>query len=140
MFTLNQQVREQLASLGVLALYFFGSRAYGLATTRSDFDFGVLLRDPLAVTQTSLELYQPIYNILSSLIHPETLAADVIDIVFLDSPRVPLELKFHIISHGQVMYDIDPQQRIIREENFMIQHADFAPLRVQMRQALLARL
>lgn len=139
-FTLSQQAQEQLANFGVMALYFFGSRAYGLATAASDFDFAVFLRNPQAVAQNSSALYQPIYDILSSLIKPETLAADVIDIVFLDSPRVSLELKFHIINHGQVLLDLNPQERMTRAERLTLQTADFAPLRMEMSQALLVRL
>lgn len=123
-----------------MALYFFGSRVYGLAHPQSDFDFGILLHDPRVVAQSSLEPYQKIYDILSDIITPETLAADVIDIVFLDSPRVPLELKCHIIHHGQVILDMDPQERVTREERLMLLQADFAPLRLEMSQALLARL
>lgn len=140
MMTLHIEAQQRLSHLGVMALYFFGSRAYGLAQVQSDFDFAVLLRDPSAVMRTSSELYQKIYSILSELAKPEILDADVIDIVFLDSPRVPLELKFHVVSHGQLLLDNDPQERANRVGKIMLQQADFAPLRLAMSQALLARL
>lgn len=132
--------KNKLAEFGVIAVYIFGSQAQGTTNPFSDFDFAILLQQSRVVHTTTSILYEPIYDILSDVTQPETLAADVIDIVFLDSPRVPLELKSHIVRHGQLLLDLQPQQRVNFEDRIMQQTADFAPLRLQMSQALLARI
>lgn len=138
--TIPPSAKRQLAKLGVASVYFFGSRASGVAGPLSDFDFGVLLTNQRRVQKGSFPLYQRLYKIFSSFTHPEILEADVIDIIFLDSPRVPLELKFHIIRHGTILFDADPPLRANFESLIMLKTADFVPHRVAMRAALLARL
>lgn len=138
--SLSPPVQQRLRALGVIALYLFGSRAQGRAGPLSDYDFGVLLKDPQPVQRSSFELYEKLYEVLSPLTHPKSLEADVIDIVFLDSPRVPLELKVHIIQHSQTIFDAKPLYRLAVETRLLLQAADFAPLRKAMSAALLARL
>ncbi|MBI2444361.1 MAG: nucleotidyltransferase domain-containing protein [Candidatus Magasanikbacteria bacterium] len=135
-----QKIQQELVDLGVVALYLFGSRAQGVAGPLADYDFGVLLDDPLRVQRSSFELYGKLYEILSKVTHPETLEADVIDIVFLDSPRVSLELKFNIIRHGRVLFDSNPRRRVDAEERIMEAYCDFRPLLKMFDQAVLARL
>lgn len=136
---LTEKVKSELTRAGVAAVYLFGSRAVGAAGPFSDFDFGVLLADPRRVRHDSKKAYDELYAILSSVTHPQSLAEDVIDIVFLDSPRVSLEIKSHIVRKGKIIFDADPRRRVNFEERIMRESADFAPLRNFMRQALLAR-
>lgn len=137
---LDPQSKKTLTNLGVIAVYLFGSRAQGRAGPFSDFDFAVLLKDPQRVRKYSGEDYNAIYPVLASVTHPKSLAEDVIDIIFLDSPRVPLEIKSYIVRKGRILLDVDPRRRVHFEEHIMRETADFAPLRNLMRQALLARL
>lgn len=137
---LTPKVKDDLRRVGVAAVYLFGSRATGVAGPLSDFDFGVLLNDSRRVREDSREVYDELYALLSTVTHPKSLAEDVIDIVFLDSPRVSLEIKSHIVRKGTVIFDADPRRRANFEERIMRESADFAPLRNFMRQALLARI
>ncbi len=121
------------------ALYLFGSRAQGVSGPTSDFDFGILLKDPATAFKSTAELYHIIYPILASVTRPETLEADVIDIVFLDSPRVPLELKSFIVRKGKLLLDDNPSYHADVTSRILLQTADFAPLRHQMSTALFER-
>lgn len=140
MIKLSPQLKKQLGRLGVIAVYLFGSRAQGRAGPLSDFDFGVLLREHGALDGgQSLTLYDKLYDIFSPLC-PRTLKNDIIDIVFLDSPRVPLELKFHVITRGKILFDRLPQQRADFESLITLKYADFQPTLTMFDRALLARL
>ena len=88
----------------------------------------------------SLDVYRQVYDVLVPFTHPEKLEADIVDIVFLDSPRVPLELKFHIIRHGKVIFDGDPRRRLNAEAYIMEAYCDFRPLLDMFDQAVLARI
>lgn len=136
---LSKQTRKQLVEVGVSALYLFGSRAQGLSTEKSDFDFGVLLSDPRTLRASQTEMYDRLYPILASITEPETLEADVIDIVFLDSSRVSLEIKSFVVNHGQILFDNNASVRSDREADIMLKTADFAPLKKLMSEALIER-
>lgn len=138
--SLNVEDKEILDRLGIIAVYLFGSRAQGVASPLSDFDFGILMDDDIFLSAKEQAVYSALYSIFSSYIKPETQEADVIDIVFLQSQRVPLELKAYIISHGTLLYDSKPLTRATIEERILLQNADFAPLKEEMRQTLLSRL
>ena len=136
----TKEAERKLRDLDVAAIYLFGSRAYEISSPISDFDFGILLNNPERVKENSLEMYNALYDILSPLTRPETLAADVIDIVFLDSPRVPLELKAHIVRHGKLIFDANPRRRVDAEEYLMEAYCDFRPLLDLFDRALLAKI
>jgi predicted nucleotidyltransferase len=136
---LRKQTINELKRAGVSTLYFFGSRAQNVQHEHSDFDFGILLADPSEAARTPTKLYDRIYPILASITKPKTLEADVIDIVFLDSPLVTLEMKTHIVQHGKILFDKNPQHRMDVEADILLKTADFAPLRKLMSQALLER-
>ncbi len=138
--TLTLKDEGALMRLGVIAIYLFGSRAQGVATPLSDFDFGILIDDVALSSTKEQSIYSELYPFFSSRIKPETQEADVIDIVFLQSPRVPLELKTYIITHSVLLFDSKPLVRTTIEERMLLQNADFAPLRAEMSQALLSRL
>jgi predicted nucleotidyltransferase len=137
--TFSKKEKTALKKSGVVAVYLFGSRALGLENPFSDFDFAVLLKDPRSVTADSSEIYDRLYPLFASVIKPKTLDQDVIDIVFIDSPRVPLELKNFIIRNGKLLFDEDPQYRAQTESLIMLMTADFAPYRRMMRDTLLER-
>ncbi|OGH71026.1 MAG: hypothetical protein A3C90_04565 [Candidatus Magasanikbacteria bacterium RIFCSPHIGHO2_02_FULL_51_14] len=139
MIEFTDKQKFELQRLGVAAVYLFGSRAQGAAGPLSDFDFGVIMSDPRQVEKSTLDAYQKLYDLFSAIIQPESLEADVIDIVFLDSPRVPLELKAHVIRRGSLLYDAFPSRRANLESRILLDFADFAPLRKEMSAALLQR-
>lgn len=134
-FVLPQKTKQQLKRLGVTALYLFGSRAQGLAGPLSDYDFGVLVKD--AKKTRDSKLYLKLYDILSPLC-PRTLKNDVIDIIFLN--QAPLELKFHIIKRGRVLFDANPRTRLNFEEKTMLEYCDYRPMLNMFDKIILASL
>lgn len=132
---LPSHTKEQLKKLGVVALYLFGSRAQGVAGPQSDFDFAVLM--DTEGYQRGSDLYNRLYDILAPLC-PRTLANDVIDIVFLRD--APLELQFHVIRYGVVLFDRDPRARLRFEEQTVLAYCDFQPILSLFDRALLASL
>lgn len=137
---LSSDIQQKLRELGVAAVYLFGSRALKTAHPLSDFDFGVLFKNPQKVEKSSFKIYQKLYDLFSECVHPESLKNDIIDIVFLDSPRVSLEMKFHIVKHGKLLFDDDPEASADFRSFIMLKTADFAPLRAEMSRTLLARI
>lgn len=128
------EISRKLEELGIATLYLFGSRAQGLSSERSDYDFGVLLQDPSVLRDGSQEMYQRIYDLLQDLVPRKV----DMDIVFLD--RAPLQLKYHVIRHGKVLLDNHPTRRGRFEETTLEEHADFEPYRQMFEQATLARI
>lgn len=131
---LSELQKKQLADLGVITLYLFGSRAQGTEHALSDFDFAILLNNR-AQKEDRVDLYDKIYDILSPLC-PRTLQNDIIDIVFLDS--VGLELRMHVVRYGQILFDAQPKQHLKFEEDTIEQYCDFKPLLNIFDQAVLA--
>lgn len=133
--TLPQKIKKQLKKLGVTALYLFGSRAQGLAGPLSDYDYGVLIKNTKKTHDS--KLYFKLYGILSPLC-PRTLKNDIIDIIFLN--QAPLELKFHIIKYGLVLFDANPQARLNFEEKTMLEYCDYRPILNMFDKIILASL
>lgn len=137
---LSSKIKKQLEHLGVAAVYLFGSRAQGRASPLSDFDFAILLKSPRALNDKKLlSLQNTLYDLFSPLCH-RTLKNDVIDIVFLDSPRVPLELKFHVIRRGKILFDDAPALRADFETLTTLKYADFKPTLNLFDRVLLAQI
>jgi predicted nucleotidyltransferase len=111
----------------VQAVYLFGSRAAGSATEKSDYDYAVLLKTPGHKKGDSL--YQEIYEHFSAC-SPRSLANDVIDIVFLR--EAGLELRFHVISLGIVIWEADPEGRLEFEVQTELLYCDYRPILEQM--------
>lgn len=109
--------------MGVKTVYLFGSRARGTAGPLSDYDFAVLTKKK--GHQRGGQLYDTLYDILSPLC-PRNRKNDVIDIVFLDN--VSLELKFHVIRYGKIIFDSDPLGRGRFEEQVIEEYCDFRPI------------
>jgi predicted nucleotidyltransferase len=136
---LSSEINTQLQQAGVMTLYLFGSRAQKKENVFSDFDFAILLKNPSTIQHGSLNLYNTLYPILSQLTNPTSLEQDVIDIVFLDSPMISLELKSHVVQTGQLLLDEDPDRRSNFESAVMIANADFLPLKKIMSAGLINR-
>lgn len=135
---------HRLRELGVAAVYLMGSRAAGTATARSDYDLGVILdRGERARDDRGYpELHAALYALLSERIPadepppPGTLRD--LDIVFLQ--RAPLYYTTHALRRGVLLYDGNAHARVWFEESAREAVMDFAPLRRQLEQALLAAL
>ena len=129
---LTSEAKKQLRDLGVVALYLFGSRAQGTEGLLSDYDFAVLLKE--VGHKRGNALYDKLYDLLSPGC-PRMLDNDVIDIVFLRD--VSLELQFHVIRYGQVLFDTDSRVRVKFEEQTTLKYCDFKPLLNMFDQAVL---
>ncbi|MBI3442247.1 MAG: nucleotidyltransferase domain-containing protein [Candidatus Sungbacteria bacterium] len=128
---------DRLRQLGVAVLYLFGSHAEGLATSASDIDVGVLFsRNALPLPENKTELYNALYDVFTDVFDMSGFRD--IDIVFLD--RVPLELRFDVITHGQVLFETDPDIRLDFEERVAALYRDFMPLLNEFNRGVLQRI
>jgi len=120
---LTTKHKQMFSKLEVQAIYLFGSRALQTHTTASDYDYAILMPDK--GHSKGDDVYFALYNLLTE-ISPRTLENDVIDIVYLRD--VGLELRFHVIRYGQVIYDVNPRARINFEVETELLYCDYRPL------------
>lgn len=119
----NKEQQKTLSKLGVEALYLFGSRAQDVKSPLADYDYAVLTKK--RGHNKGDELYLTLYDILS-LVSPRTLKNDVIDIVFLRDAG--LELRFHVIRYGKVLFETDLKARLDFESETTLLYCDYRPL------------
>ena len=131
---ISKELYSNFEKLGIAVLYLFGSRAQGLATAHSDYDFGILLENPSVIKDESMNLYQKIYELLQEEVKDKV----NMDIVFLD--RSPMQLRYHVIRYGQVLYDGNPMKRGRFMEQTLEEHADFEPYRPLFEKSILAQI
>jgi len=112
-----------LSDLGVQSVYVFGSRAQGLEGPLSDYDYAVLLKEK--GHSRGDDLYLKLYNFFAD-ISPRTLQNDVIDIVYLRDAG--LELKFHVVRYGKVIFDSDLLARVNFESMTTLLYCDYRPI------------
>ena len=132
-FTVSQE--NELFALGVQSIYLFGSRALGKETEISDYDYAILMKE--TGHRRGDNLYDQLYDILST-ISPRTPKNDVIDIVFLRD--VGLELKFHVVRYGKVIFDSNPLERVRFEERTVNLYCDYRPVLDRFDKAILESL
>lgn len=130
---LSKQDKNRLRTLDVVALYLFGSRAQGLSGPLSDYDFAVLMNNK--GHRRGGEMYNQLYEILSPLC-PRTLKNDMIDIIFLLD--TPLELRFHVIRYGKILFDAQPLRRLRFEVETQLLYNDYRPILDMFDKAILA--
>ena len=128
--------KKELAKYGIAALYLFGSRAQGVNGPMSDFDFAVL---PVNKSQFAIRAYRnEIYDKLYDIFEKKIGFPCNIDIVFLN--EATLQLQFHVIQQGKVIFETDANLRANYHERVMEAHADFEPLQHIFHKATLARI
>lgn len=115
--------KGKLQDLGVQSLYLFGSRAQGAQHDLSDYDYAVLMKK--SGYQKGDSTYFALYDLLSE-ISPRSLENDAIDIVFLRDAG--LELRFHVIRYGKVLFDADPLRRLDFEAQTTLLYCDYRPI------------
>lgn len=126
---------QKLKDIGVSALYLFGSRAQDTEGPLSDYDIAALMRQEGHARGD--EAYERLYDLLSPLC-PRTLQNDIIDIVFLRDAS--LELKFHVLRYGKIIFDSDPMARLRFEEQTTLAYCDYRPLLNMFDRAIFARI
>lgn len=132
---LEKKSGQILEELCVEALYLFGSRAQKKESPLSDYDYAVLM--PKTGYAKGGKTYFKLYELLTK-ISPRTLKNDVIDIIFLRDAG--LELAFHVIRYGKVLYDNSPKARLAFEERTTLLYCDYLPLLNQFDRAILKSL
>lgn len=135
-FIFSDAEKQIFQNLGISAVVLFGSRAIGTAREKSDYDIGILQNDPkvLHSPEKRSAAYDILYNLLSSKIQ----SLVNIDIVFLDV--APGELRAHVMKHGKLIFETNPNVFADFRERVMTEYADFAPLREIFHQGILARI
>ena len=123
-----------LEGLGIVSVYLFGSRAQGVAKRDSDYDFGILLKDPSILRHGSMELYQKIYDLLQDRVQQRV----DLDIVFLDT--APNQLRYQVFRYGEVLYDGSALLRGKFIERTLEEHADFESYRRLFEESALSQI
>lgn len=124
------QDRQQLQDFGVKIVYLFGSHAEGGASTASDIDLGIVLRDHQQL-QNTMPLYLKLFALFSHYV-PNS---DQLDIVFIQ--RAPLELRYDVITHGIPLFATSDDARLDFEERTTLAYCDFQPLLRQFDRAII---
>lgn len=130
--TLETKHIKLLSELGVQAVYLFGSRAVGKSGPFSDYDYAVLLKKNGHYRGD--KLYFRLHDILSE-ISKRRLKNDVIDIVFLRDSG--LELAFHVIRYGKIIFEKDTKARLHFETITILKYCDYRPILDEFDNAIL---
>lgn len=110
----------------IIALYLFGSQARGTASRLSDIDIGVLFHSMIDASRYFPLRLEYIARIIG------LLRTEKVDVVILNN--APLHLAYEIMSHGTLLLDRDPRQRVAFEADRIGRFLDFKPfLAVQYR-------
>jgi len=112
-----------MKKLGILAVYLFGSEAYGTATKISDIDVGIVVKNPKNL-QDTLPLYNAVYVEFAEVFSPTFLRK--LDIVFLQNAPIPLQ--YNAITSGRILYEEDAVKRADYEEKVLNHYLDFNPV------------
>ena len=120
--------------LNIAIIYLFGSFAEDKTMPFSDIDIGILLtQEAIADPNIDIgEIYNEVYDILTDIFSSKHL-----DIVFLQ--KAPLELRFDVITHGQILYESSHEASLDFEEKTMILYADFKPLLKEINDTIINR-
>lgn len=120
--------KEKLKKLGVEIVYLFGSRAQKTVGLLSDFDFGIVFKEPEKYRDNTLDIYSELYDIFVKVLPKNylkkrfTMREHEVDIVFLQF--APFSLQFSVIKNGGVLYEHSKENRFRYEEEVMKKVAD----------------
>lgn len=126
--------KDKLTDLDVGLVYQFGSTISEIETPLSDLDIGVVfLREDSAVLDNP-GIFSELYRLFCECVHTDK----EIDMVYLQ--KASLRLQYELISHGKVVYEIDPDFRYNYEEKVLREYLDFQPIEAYFDHALIQRL
>jgi predicted nucleotidyltransferase len=120
-----------LADVDLAAVYLFGSRARGVAGSRSDVDLAVILATRLDADARWRKRLDLITRA------SEVLATDAIDVVVLED--APSALGHRVLRDGRLLCERDPLRRTIVAEDVMRRYLDEEHLRRELDRALAER-
>lgn len=132
-YSLNQSHINHLKKLNVSIVYLFGSYAEKKNHSLSDIDIGIVFNDKLNTYQDMSNIYNELYDIFTDVFKKEN-----IDIVFLQ--RTGLELKFDVITNGEVIFEEASDKRFAYEEKIALLYADFKPVLEEFDNTILNRI
>lgn len=116
--SIENRIRSVLAGCpGLKLVYLFGSQVDGQPGPGSDYDFGVLIRQGLEVSDLRAQLAHEL---------GEALETDRIDVVILN--EAPVELAYAVISQGTVVHQQDEATRVEFEAGVMGRYGDYLPV------------
>jgi len=127
---------EKLRALNVGLVYLFGSQAEGAADEKSDYDIGVVFTNPAIICGDTTALYNRLYDIFCEVFDLSNFRH--MDIVFME--RAPLELRFDVISHGKVLFEVSSDFRLSFEERTEALYRDFKPILSEFNRAVLEKI
>ena len=128
--TLTEDNKKALSSLGVAALYVYGSRARGVAGETWDYDVGIVFVDP--ADADDIKKYLAVYQVLAD-IFPDTLSGPKLDMALLQ--RANAKLQFDAINHGIIIFEHDPRKRADFEESVLKSYDDYRFLQKEYEEA-----
>ena len=108
-------------------------RLRGVAGKLNNIDIGVVFTNPAIVHNDTFPVYGKLYDIFFDAFGSENL-----DIVLLE--RATLELKFDVITHGKVLFEISSDLRDAFERRISMLYADFRPILENFNATVLARI
>jgi predicted nucleotidyltransferase len=110
----------------VLLAYFFGSQLQGKTGPLSDYDIAILLSPGQKPYQFKYKLQHELVNILNY---------ERIDLIILND--APIELKYHVIVAGQIIYQKDSVTKVEFEADTLSRYFDYLPVLNAQRQDIL---
>jgi uncharacterized protein len=119
MVNIYEHIRGDFPEIALL--YFFGSRVNGKVGMMSDYDLAIMVDGQV----DNLEIQARLTHALVM-----NLGIDRVDVVLLKD--APIELAYHIIAEGQVIYQRDLATRVEYEAQVLGLYGDYLPtLRAQ---------
>ncbi len=113
-------------------VYLFGSRARGDSGGNvgpmSDYDFAVLLQHGTDSFDLQMRLQNEVCKALST---------DKVDLVLLN--RVPIELAWHVIARGKLLFARSKYVHVEYEANVVSRYGDYLPVLLSQREDILQR-
>jgi len=116
---------EEYESIILLA-YFFGSQLKGKTGPLSDYDIAIFLTPKPTSFQFKYKLQHELTNIFNY---------GQVDLIILNN--APIELKYHVITDGQIVYQKDSATKVEFEADTLSRYFDYLPVLKAQRQDIL---
>ncbi len=136
---------EKFKEMDILAIYLFGSMATGkYIHARSDYDFGVIMKNPKVLEKNEMEIYGQVYDIITAVLPKGYLKkrfqsrAHDFDLAFLQ--KGPISFQAKAIQEGIVIYQSDAELLKNYREYVLEQYCDLQYVYQISRENLMERL
>ncbi len=102
---------------GISLVYLFGSQVTGQVGPMSDYDLAIVDESGTDDLTIQAQFQYALAKLLNT---------DRVDVVLLN--RIPIELAFHIIADGKLLYQRDVATRVEVEADILGKHGDYLPV------------